>query len=137
VSKVERHSKRLKLAAKNPGPWREMTITGEIRAEAAHLKYLTKRYFNGALQVDLFNCSSAVGGVVHAIVLRHGLLAVPSDQDMLTVKNTLFGIGVSAVEIFPAGITEMPKGIRHLWLLPSTWSLPFAFDGPTTWGGEL
>ncbi len=134
MSKAERHTKRLKIAAKIPGPWRELTVTAEMRAEAPHLARLAKRFYNRALQVDLFNCASPIGGVVHAVVLRHGLVTAPSSQELQDVKNSIFGPETEAVEVYPANTGEVPTSIRHLWIMPTTYSLPFGYTMPNAWG---
>lgn len=136
MSRVERKTHKLKLVAKTWGSWREVPVTGDIRSEAPHLEHLSKMFINNRFRVDIFYCGSEVGGVVHACILRHGLLESPDAQEVQRIKSELFGIDSEAVEIFPAKATSIPKNVRHLWILPTTWKLPFGFESETAWGGK-
>ena len=132
MSRIERQRTRLKMAARKPGPWREITVTAEMRAEAPHLKHLARRFYNGRLQADCFQCPSSVGGVVHLIVMRLGLLEAPTVEDLQSAKG-IFGHELTAVEIFPP--TQMNDKVRHLWLMPVGYELPFGFTMEFPFGG--
>jgi hypothetical protein len=137
MSKVERHNHRLKLAAKTWGAWKEIVITPEIRNEAPHLKNVMSIYANTRFRVDCFECATQVGGVMHLVVTRHGLLEAPTSSELQRIKIELCGAETEAVEIYPRNVKDVPEKVRHLWVLPTDgYELPFGFSMPTVWGGE-
>lgn len=135
MSRVERKTHCLKLAAKQWTPFAPVTITGEIRDSSPHMKHVSKIFANSRFRCDIFNGVSSVGGYVHLVVTRHGLLEPPTHVELQRIKNELFGADIEAVEIYPAGTGELSESIRHLWLLPSTFEMPFGFRSSTAYGG--
>lgn len=136
MSKVERQKTKLKMAAKKPGAWRQIAVTGEFRSKAPHLKNCTHIWANGAFEVQAYTVSSPVGGIVQLVIARHGHLASITWGDCQRIKTELFGVENFAIEIYPAERVDADIKIRILWILPTSFQMPCGLHLPTAWGGE-
>lgn len=140
MTKVRSEGQRMKYAirraAKEWSAWREVPVTDELRQKHAILEHCSKIYANSRCEVRLFNLGSAIGGIVHVIVARHGLVDYVTVNELQRVKNELFGIDKLAVEIYPTGVTDLGK-TRHLWVLPAGYDLPYGLEKPNAFGEPL
>lgn len=134
MSRAERKTHAIKRVAKTWSSWQEVPVTDAIRNSADHMAHIHSIWANSRFEAHCFACPSAVGGFTHVVVARHGLLESVTAPELLRIKNDLFGVEATAVEVFPAGITELSERTRHLWILPEGYELPFGFSMPTAWG---
>jgi len=137
MSKAAREKHRIKTIGKRGmTAWTQVPVTDEIRNAAPHMQFIQSVFTNNRLEVHCFSVKSSVGGIVHVVIARHLLLEPVANEEMQHVKNTLFGLNATAVEIYPPGVENLSHRARHLWVLPETWPLPFGFNSDTCWGGE-
>lgn len=139
MTKVRSSGQRMKYAIKKAGrewtAWNNVAITDQMRREHKHLAKCSSIYANSRFEVQCWECASPVGGFMHAIIARHGLLEPVNGEDIQRIKAELFGPNVVGVEIYPPVAAGLEFKTRHLWILPTSgYSLPFGFDMPTCWG---
>ena len=127
---------KLKLVAREWTPWQSIPVTEEMREQHKHLRYAEQILTNSRFEVQTFPCATPIGGVVQATVIRHGDIAPISWDELQRIVHEIFGADVTAVEIFPPLEHEWHTsvGLRSLWILPSTWQIPFGLHAEGSWG---
>lgn len=136
MSQAAREKHRMRKIGRVWSAFKQVEITDAIRNSAPTMKHVSNIYANTRVEVNCYNCGTPVGGVVHCVVARHGLLEHVTVAELHRVKVELFGLESTAVEIFPAGMEQLNYLSRHLWILPSDWALPFGMSDANAWGGE-
>ena len=126
----------LKALARTPGDWQRIGVTDEMRAQHKHLAHCAYIYSNNRVECQVFPIKTAIGGVNQLTCIRHGNIAELSWEELQRIVHELFGPEVTAVEVYPPLEHEWQTnlGLRVLWVLPSTWPLPFGLHLPGAWG---
>jgi len=126
----------LKALARNPGEWKEKEVTDDMRRDFPHLLYCERVWFNNKHECQAFKVLSPIGGVWQLNVVRHGNLESTDWQEKQKIVHDLFGPEVYAVEIYPPIEHEWRTNLKIsvLWVLPSTWALPFGLHVAGAWG---
>ena len=136
MSKQPRGKALLKAYAKHWTPFQQVEITAQMRDEYVLLKNCHAIYSNSRFEVQLFAIETPIGGVMQATFHRHGDIEQASWEDLQRSVHELFGPEAVAIEIFPSMESEWhtKSGVRVLWILPSTWRLPFGLEFDNSWG---
>lgn len=127
----------LKSLARTWGDWTMTEPDEKLRAEHPHLRKCTSIWANNRFEVQCFPCDSKIGGVWQLNILRHGDLEAIEWAELQRIIHELYGPEIVAVEVYPSLDTEWKgstKYLRVLWILPSTWTLPFGLHLPTAFG---
>jgi hypothetical protein len=126
----------VKAAARHWQPWREVPITEEMRAAHPHLRHCASIFSNHKYECQCFEIGTAIGGVMQCNIVRHGDIEPIEWEQLQAIIHELFGADAVAVEIFPALANEWHQKtrVRVLWVLPSTWPIPFGLECPSAWG---
>jgi hypothetical protein len=135
MSREARTRHRIKTVGKVWTPFQSVPITDEMRAKNPALEYATHMYVNSRYEYWAFTQPSPVGGFVHLVVGRHGLVEPILPPELQQIKAELFGDDAVAIEIYPARTIVPLKSARHLWICPTTWDLPCGFERASAWGG--
>lgn len=134
MSRAERKTHAIKRVGRTWSKWQEIPVTDEIRNSSPHMAKIQSIWANSRFECHVWACASPMGGFTHVVIARHGLIEQVTAPDMLRIKNELFGMETTAVEVFPAGINELSEKTRHLWVMPAGYELPFGFGMLTCWG---
>lgn len=126
----------LKALARTWGSWTTQEPTDEIRRQHPHLRHCKSIHSNNRFEVHSFICETAIGGVWQIVIIRHGDLEQVTYAEGQRIIHELFGDDVVAVEVYPRLADEWhtSSNPRVLWILPSTWPLPFGLQMPNAWG---
>lgn len=135
MSKVRQRTL-MKAVARNWTPFVSMPVTDELKAKFPFLAHCSEIRSNSRFEAHLFNCDSTIGGVVQMNVRRHGDIAPITWDDLQRVKTEIFGPEATAVEVYPPPALEWGSRIpvRVLWVLPTTWEIPFGLHRAGAWG---
>lgn len=126
----------LKAYARTHTPFEQVEITPAMRHDFPNLEHCSSIWANSRYEVQLFTVNTAIGGVNQMVVSRHGNIEDMTWEELQRIKIELFGPEAVAVEVYP-GIAEEWRGVKHirvLWILPTTWPLPFGLHLPGSWG---
>lgn len=107
-----------------------------MRTDYPQLEHAYAIYANSRYEVQMFNAPSAIGGIMQMVVSRHGNIEDITWEELQRIKVELFGPECEAVEVYP-GIADEWAGVKHirvLWILPTTWRIPFGLHVPGAWG---
>ena len=130
-------SQRLKAVAKSWTAFSEILITDEMKRDHEHLRTCKSMFANSRYQAEVFECASAIGGVIQLVVRRHlaGIDPISWD-DLQRCKNDLYGPNAVAVEVYPAQNEQwrINREVRVLWILPQNYSLPVGLHLESSWG---
>jgi len=135
MSKASQERHKMQRMSKVWTAWREIPITEEIRNSGPQMEHVDKIYANSKFEVHTFNCATSIGGVVQVVIAHHGHLLPVTWNDVLRIKNELFGVDQLGVEIYPREVVSK-MNIRILWILPVGTDLPYGLDKNSAWGGE-
>jgi len=126
----------LKALARTWGEWKLTEPDEQLRAKFPQLKHCKSIWANNRFEVQCFSCESAIGGVWQINIIRHGDLEQVTYAEAQRIIHELFGEDMVAVEIYPALADEWHthSNPRILWILPSTWPLPFGLHVKGAWG---
>ncbi len=126
----------VKAAARHWQPWREVPITEEMRDRHPHLRHCTSILSNHRVEAQIFTVDTAIGGVSQCNLVRHGDIEALSWEELQQIIHELFGADAVAVELFPALANEWKQKtrVRVLWVLPSTYEIPFGLHKAGAWG---
>lgn len=127
----------LKAYARGPWtPWDTVAVTDKMRAEYPLLAHCTNIWANNRFEVQAFSIKTAIGGMWQLGIIRHGDIDQIMWEELQRIVHDLFGPEVTAIEIFPPleHEWEVKKNVRVLWVLPSTWPLPFGLQVKGSWG---
>jgi hypothetical protein len=127
----------LKALARSWGSWSMTVPDDKLRAEHPHLRNCTSIWANNRFECQAFPCNSSIGGVWQINILRHGDLEAIEWGELQRIVHELYGPEIVAVEVYPSIDSEwkgQTKHLRVLWILPSTWPLPFGLHLPTAFG---
>ena len=93
-------------------------------------------YGNSRIEVQMFKIDTAIGGVMQTTFIRHGDIAPLTWEEIQDALHELFNPETVAVEVYPALADEWQAktNIRVLWVLHSTWPLPFGLQMASAWG---
>jgi hypothetical protein len=73
--------------------------------------------------------------VLQATIGRHGDLEPITWDELQRIKNELLGKESTAIEFFPSEYHLVNQAnLRHLWVLPTEFALPFGLHLPTAFG---
>lgn len=138
-SSVERKQRSAaKIAGRTWGEWRSVAVTDDMKLAFPHREYCTNIFANNRYQVEVFPFPCpGIGGIQQLCVSRHYDLEEISWDELQRIVHELFGESVTAVEIFPARHVEwkIQSKVRVLWVLPTTYTLPFGLHFVEAWGG--
>jgi len=134
LSKATQERHKMQRMSKVWTAWQEVPITDEIRDSSPQMKRVAKIYANSKFEVQTFNCATSIGGVVQVVIAHHGHLLPVTWNDVLRIKNELFGADQLGVEIYPREVVSKMH-IRILWMLPEGTDLPYGIDKESDWGG--
>jgi len=126
----------LKAFGRQWTPFEQVTITPEMQQEYPLLINCMAIYANSRMEVQMFAVDSAIGGVMQVTFIRHGDIEQLTWEEIQRALHEIFGPEVVAVEVYPALQDEWVTKLhlRVLWVLPSTWELPFGLDKVGAWG---
>lgn len=124
----------LKAHARHWTEWMQVPIKPEMREKYPHLRHCSAIYTNSRYEVQTFHVPTSIGGVWQMTAMRHGNLERITWEELQRIKNELFTPEAMAVEIYPAIKDEWNGLVRVLWILPTTYSLPFGIHMPGAWG---
>jgi len=126
----------LKAFARQKTPFQQVEITEQMIHDYPLLMHCSAIFSNSRVEVHTFNLETAIGGVVQCTLIRHGDIAPLSWEEIQESIHEIFGPEVVAVEVYPSLESEWSTklGLRVLWILPSTWQLPFGLHLPGAWG---
>lgn len=126
----------LKAYAKMWTAFEQVPITEQMRDDHPQLKHCLAIYANSRFECQIFAVGTSIGGVQQLVVCRHGDIAKIDWEELQRVVHELFGPEVTAVEVYPSIQHEWQTktNARVLWVLPSTWELPFGLEKPGAWG---
>ncbi len=126
----------LKAYAREWGVWNQTEVTDQMRQEHPHLMHCSHIWANQRYEVQAFICTTGIGGVWQCNLIRHGDLERISWEEIQRIIHDLFGPEVVAVEVYPAIVDEWQSkaNLRVVWILPSTWPLPFGLHLASAWG---
>lgn len=133
MGKAQRQRHRIKTVGKEWTAWQEIVVTDEVRASAPHLAHVAKVWANSRFEVAGYLVKTSIGGVWQLLIIRHHHIEPIVFDDVLRVKNELFGVDSLAVELYPRGANLTSK-TRLIWVLPSDATLPYGLDHPGAWG---
>ena len=122
---------------KDWGDWRIVEVTDDLRRQYPFLEHCEAIWMNNRYEVQQYNCTSAIGGIVQLNIRRHFDVEEITWGELQRIKNELFGEQVCGVEMFPPEAVKWnpESNVRVLWLMPTSgWSLPFGLHLPTSWG---
>jgi hypothetical protein len=107
-----------------------------MRVEYPMLAHCARIWANQRYEVQSFAVETAIGGVWQLGIIRHGDIERISWEELQRIVHELFGLEVTAVEVYPSIENEWRTrvNVRMLWVLPDTWKLPFGLNLPTAWG---
>lgn len=132
----QRH--RLKTVGKKITPLVRLDEKKLAQAKKEHkfLENCSAIYSNSRVEVQLFPCKSDIGATMQCNVRRHGDIDELTWRELQRIKTELFGEQAVAVEVFPAAEQEWKPTVevRVLWILPTTWTIPFGLHLSTAWG---
>lgn len=116
--------------------WDPVVITDKMRNDYPQLKNCSYIYANNRYEVQIFELATAIGGIMQMTIIRHGDIEKISWEEIQRAVHELFGPEVSAIEIYPPIQFEWQTNVnlRVVWILPSTWELPFGLHLPGAWG---
>lgn len=126
----------LKAFAREWGVWRQTECTDQMRSDFPHLMHCKHIWANQRYEVQAFVCETSIGGVWQLGIIRHGDIEAIAWGEIQRIVHDLFGSEVVAVEVYPAIEHEWQTttGLRVIWILPSTWPLPFGLQLASAWG---
>lgn len=126
----------LKSYARTWTAFEPVSITEKMREEYPLLKHAFAIYANSRYEVQMFNVPSELGGLMQMVVSRHGNIEDITWEELQRIKIELFGPEREAIEVYPTIADEWigVKHIRVLWILPTTWQLPFGLHKTGAWG---
>jgi hypothetical protein len=126
----------LKALAREWGEWKINEVTPEMRDRFPHLRHCAAIWSNNRYEVQGFKCETAIGGVWQIGVIRHGDIEQITWSELQRIVHERFGDEVTAIEVYPPREHEWntQHNLRVLWILPSTWPLPFGLHLPGAWG---
>ena len=126
----------MRKAAKVWTPFSPIAITEQMKKDNPALERCSVMFANSRYQVEAFECSSEIGGIVQLVVRKHLDDGPISWDDLQRVKNDLYGPLVTAVEVYPPQDMEwrIKREVRVLWVLPTDHIPPYGFHIPTAWG---
>ena len=134
--KKPRNTALLRVCAKYWTKFEPVEVTLEMRGDYPLLKNVHSIYVNSRFEVQLFAVESSIGGVMQVGICRHGDIEPATWEEMQRIKTELFGPDAVAVEVYPSLVNEWKTktGVRVLWVLPSTYTLPFGLEKIGAWG---
>jgi hypothetical protein len=135
MSRVERKTHKLKLIGRTWTPWKEITITGEIRNSAPHMRKISHIWANSRFEVHGWEVPSTEGGIVQLLISRHGQLDAISWNDVMRIKHEIFGDSGFAIEIYPPENVTTDMKVRIVWVMPKGWTPPCGLHLDSAWGG--
>jgi hypothetical protein len=126
----------LKAYARTWGEWKINDVTDKMREEFKHLQHCKHIWSNNRYEVQAFVCQTSIGGMWQLGIIRHGDIEPISWDEIQRIVHELLNPEVVAVEIYPALQNAWPvkHNLRVIWVLPSTWPLPFGLEQPGAWG---
>lgn len=126
----------LKSLAREWTPFEQVPITDEMRKEHKLLRNCTSIFANSRFEVQLFAVETSIGGVMQMTIARHGQIEDATWEEIQRIVHEIFGPECVAVEIYPAYEHEWQTNtrVRIVWVLPSTYGLPFGLEKPGAWG---
>lgn len=132
---MKANRQRLKTLAKSWGEWEERKPSKEEAAPfglSPDFCYLNNRY-----HVQVYMVQTEWGMMAQMTIGRHGDLAPITWDELQRIKDELAGEDETAVEVYPAAENLVNKAnLRHLWILPDGFALPFGLHLPNAWGKE-
>jgi hypothetical protein len=134
--KTPRKTAVLKAYAREWGVWKEVELSDHLRQEHPHLMHCKHIWANQRFEAQGFQIDSSIGGIWQLTTVRHGNLEPVTYDENQRIVHDLFGPEVYAVEIYPPIEHEWRTNLKIsvLWVLPSTWALPFGLEKPSAWG---
>ena len=126
----------LKALGRTWTPFERVEITESMRSEYPLLMNCSAIYANSRMEVQMFAVDTSIGGVMQVTFVRHGDIEQLSWEEIQRAIHEIFGPEVVAVEVYPALQDEWVTNLhlRVLWVLPSTWQLPFGLEKIGAWG---
>ena len=130
----------LKALARTWGEWRSVEITAAMRAEHPLLKYAREVFANNRFELHSFSVPSSIGGVTQISISRHGQIEDVTWEEAQRAVHELFGPEVTAIEVYPPiehewrNASGQTARVKVLWILPSTWPIPFGLHLRGAWG---
>lgn len=126
----------LKNFALQWGAWSQTEVTEQMRSDFPHLMHCKHIWANQRYEVQAFICETPIGGAWQLGIIRHGDIEQIHWDEIQRIVHELFGPEVVAVEVYPAIADEWQSkaNLRVVWILPSTWPLPFGLHLASAWG---
>jgi hypothetical protein len=126
----------LKAYGRQWTPFEKVEITSQMEQDYPLLINCMAIYANSRIECQLFKVETSIGGVVQATFIRHGDIEQLTWEDIQRALHEIFGPEVVAVEVYPALTDEWQTKLhlRVLWVLPSTYALPFGLGVKGAWG---
>lgn len=129
----------LRRLAKTWGEWEER----DVQQEAIRLGYevaanIKTSFCNNRYHVQVYEIFTNWGIVQQASLGRHGDIEPITWDELQRIKNELFGEDKTAIEVYPTTkhlVCQAP--MRHLWILPGGFELPFGLHLKSAWGKEV
>jgi hypothetical protein len=136
MTKRPRKTALLKAYARTWTKFEQVEITEEMRDDYVVLRHCTSIYANSLFEAQLFKIETTIGGVWQCNLIRHGDIEPATWEQIQRAIHDLFGPEVVAVEVYPAIQHEWQSkaNLRVVWILPSTWELPFGLQLQSAWG---
>ena len=126
----------LKSMARQWTPFEKVEITERMMLDYPLLMNCKAIYANSRMEVQMFAAETSIGGVMQVTFIRHGDIEQLTWEEIQRALHEIFGPEVVAVEVYPALVDEWQTKLhlRVLWVLPSTYSLPFGLEKIGAWG---
>jgi len=115
-------------------PWRKGPVPREWRGEArlermaqdGYLAGVTQTWANEWFAVMARPVATPWGEVTHVLIRDLPNTPVRDWNDLMRIKDELFGAWTVAVEVYPSRRDVIDEAnMTHLWILPEGFALPF------------
>ena len=136
MGKAARKTSVLKAYARGWSAFEKVLVTEKMRKEHPHLAHCESIWANNRIEAQIFYLATPIGGVTQISMIRHGNVEALTWTEIQRAIHELCGPEATAVEIYPAIDKEWVTtlNLRTVWVLPSTWEIPFGLHLPGAWG---
>lgn len=114
--------------------WELVRISPASFEQFPAMRNIVEAWINDLYSVQVYDNATEWGHVTQLTVGSHHGRTIPWD-DLQRIKNELVDETATAIEVYPSVddlVDQAP--MRHLWVLPAEYKLPFGLHRAECWG---
>lgn len=135
MNRAQRRAGLSQAAHRGSWEWERVHVTEDDLRHYPAMRNLVAAWRNDLYSVQRYDNETSIGLVIQLTVRSHHGRLIGWD-DLQRVKNDIVGEAAMAVEVYPPAEQVVDQApMRHLWVLPQSFDLPFGLHRPECWGG--